>query len=143
MAPTIEVLIRKLEQFGKLSSSERQILENLHFDVQQVDAHQDLGQEGQQSLHCLPRLPVNSNKRPHARFDRRSLSPLRPFLCAPRNPCAAKRAQIHSPSINMDPDSLSVVVSPTLGWRRRSRREIRSTYRCRRTSLRRHSYTVD
>lgn len=53
MAPTIEVLVRKLEQFGELSSSERQILENLHFDVQQVDAHQDLGREGQQSLHCL------------------------------------------------------------------------------------------
>jgi len=53
MAPTIEILVRKLEQFGKLSSSERQILENLHFDVQQVDVHQDLGRDGQRSLHCL------------------------------------------------------------------------------------------
>ena len=53
MAPTIEILIRKLEQFGELSSNERQLLENLHFDVQQVGAHQDLERDGQRPLHCL------------------------------------------------------------------------------------------
>ena len=53
MAATIGILIRKLEQFGKLSSNERQILENLHFDIQAVDARQDLERDGQRSPHCL------------------------------------------------------------------------------------------
>ncbi len=53
MAATIGILIRKLEQFGRLSSNERQVLENLHFDVQQVGAHQDLVRDGRRSLHCL------------------------------------------------------------------------------------------
>ena len=47
------ILIRKLEQFGKLSSNERHILENLPLDVQQVGAGQDLGWDGQRSSHCL------------------------------------------------------------------------------------------
>lgn len=53
MSGTIGLLIRKLEQFGKLSSSERQILENLPIDVRQVGADQDLGRDGQRSSHCL------------------------------------------------------------------------------------------
>ena len=53
MSGTTEFLIRKLEQFGKLSSNERQILENLPIAVRQVDAGQDLGRDGQRSSHCL------------------------------------------------------------------------------------------
>ena len=49
----IELLVRKLEQFGKLSSNERQILENLPIDVRQVGAGRNLGQDGQRSPHCL------------------------------------------------------------------------------------------
>ena len=49
----IELLIRKLEQFGKLSSKERQTLENLPIDIRQVGADQDLGEDGQRSSHCL------------------------------------------------------------------------------------------
>ncbi len=52
MAATIGILIRKLEQFGRLSSNERQVLENLHFDVRQAEAHQDLGSGSQRSSHC-------------------------------------------------------------------------------------------
>ncbi len=52
MVARIGVLIRKLEQFGKLSSNERQILENVRLDVQQAGAGQDLGQDGQRSSHC-------------------------------------------------------------------------------------------
>ncbi len=52
MVARIELLIRKLEQFGKLSSNERQILENLRLDIQQVDAGQDLGRNGQRASHC-------------------------------------------------------------------------------------------
>ncbi len=53
MSGKIGLLIRKLEQFGKLSSKERQILENLPIDVQQVDAGRDLERKGQRSPHCL------------------------------------------------------------------------------------------
>lgn len=53
MAARIGLLIRKLEQFGDLSSNERQILENLPIDVQQVDAGQSLRRDGQRSSHCL------------------------------------------------------------------------------------------
>lgn len=53
MSGTIELLIRKLEQFGELSSKERQILENLPIEVRQVGADRDLGQDGQRSSHCL------------------------------------------------------------------------------------------
>ncbi len=53
MSGTIELLIRKLEQFGKLSSKERQVLENLSIDARHVGADQDLGQDGQRSSHCL------------------------------------------------------------------------------------------
>jgi CRP-like cAMP-binding protein len=50
---SIGPLIRKLEQFGDLSNSERQILENLPIDIHRVDADQDLGRHGLRSLHCL------------------------------------------------------------------------------------------
>ena len=53
MPGTIRPLMRKLEQFGKLSSKERQILENLSIDVRHVGAGQDLEQDGQRSSHCL------------------------------------------------------------------------------------------
>lgn len=53
MAATIELLIRKLEQFGKLSNEERRLLENLPINVQQIDADRDLGRDGQRSSHCL------------------------------------------------------------------------------------------
>ena len=53
MPGEIRLLIRKLEQFGKLSSNERQVLENLHLDIQQVDADQDLGRNGQRASQCL------------------------------------------------------------------------------------------
>ena len=53
MSGTIGLLIRKLEQFGKLSSNERQILENLPIAVRQVGADQDLERDGQRSSHCL------------------------------------------------------------------------------------------
>ncbi len=53
MSAETGLLIRKLEQFGKLSSNERQVLENLPIDVRRVDAGQDLGRTGQESLHCL------------------------------------------------------------------------------------------
>ena len=52
MVAGIGLLIRKLEQFGKLSSNERQVLENLHLDIQQVDAGQDLGRNGHRSSQC-------------------------------------------------------------------------------------------
>ena len=52
MVGRIGLLIRKLEQFGRLSSNERQILENLHLDVRQIDAGQDLGGDGQRLSHC-------------------------------------------------------------------------------------------
>ena len=53
MVGKIGLLIRKLEQFGKMSGNERQILENVHLDVQQVDADQDLARSGQILPHCL------------------------------------------------------------------------------------------
>ena len=53
MVARIGILVRKLEQFGKLSSNERHILENMPLDVQQVGAGQDLGWGGQRSSHCL------------------------------------------------------------------------------------------
>ena len=53
MSGTIELLMRKLEQFGKLSSKERHALENLPIDVRQVGADQDLGRDGQRSSYCL------------------------------------------------------------------------------------------
>lgn len=49
----IELLIRKLEQFGMLSNNERQALENLTLEVQQVGAGQDLVLAGHRSTHCL------------------------------------------------------------------------------------------
>ena len=53
MGNPIGLLIRKLEQFGELSSKERQILENLPIDVQKVGAGRELGRDGQRSSHCL------------------------------------------------------------------------------------------
>lgn len=53
MSGTIELLIRKLEQFGKLSSNEIQVLENFPIDVRQVGADRNLGWNGQRSSHCL------------------------------------------------------------------------------------------
>ena len=52
MMARIELLIRKLEQFGKLSSNERHILENLHLDIQQIDAGRNLARSGQRASHC-------------------------------------------------------------------------------------------
>lgn len=48
----IELLIRKLEQFGSLSSDERRVLEKLPVDVRRVEADQDVISEGQCSSHC-------------------------------------------------------------------------------------------
>lgn len=53
MAAGIGLLIRKLEQFGEVSSNERQILENLPLDVRQVGAGRDLAKDGQRLSHCL------------------------------------------------------------------------------------------
>lgn len=53
MATRIGLLIRKLEQFGGLSSNERQILENVPMNIQQIDVGQDLRLAGQRSSHCL------------------------------------------------------------------------------------------
>ncbi len=53
MAAMIELLIRKLEQFGTLSSDERKVLEDLPIDVRQVEADQDVAREGQRSSHCM------------------------------------------------------------------------------------------
>ena len=48
----IELLIRKLEQFGTLSNAERQLLENLPIYLQWIEAGRDLISEGQRSSHC-------------------------------------------------------------------------------------------
>lgn len=53
MAGTIGLLIRKLEQFGELSSNERRVLENLPIHVRQVGAGQDLQRDGERPSHCL------------------------------------------------------------------------------------------
>lgn len=53
MAARIELLIRKLEQFGRLSFDERQVLENVPIDVQKIDTGRDLRRDGQRSSHCL------------------------------------------------------------------------------------------
>lgn len=53
MSVGIGLLTRKLEQFGELSSEERQILENLPIDVRQLGAGHDLEREGQRSSQCL------------------------------------------------------------------------------------------
>lgn len=48
----IELLIRKLEQFGMLSSEERRVLQDLPIDVRLVEADRDIAREGQVSSHC-------------------------------------------------------------------------------------------
>ncbi len=53
MAAMIELLIRKLEQFGTLSSEERRVLEDLPINARPVEADQDLAREGQASSHCI------------------------------------------------------------------------------------------
>ena len=53
MPVEIGLLVRKLEQFGKLSSNERQVLENLPIAERRVGAGQDLERSGERPSHCL------------------------------------------------------------------------------------------
>ncbi len=49
----VEFLIRKLEQFGTLSSGERRVLEALPIDLRQIEADQELVRDGQRLSHCM------------------------------------------------------------------------------------------